>query len=70
MGSPNITRILGIAQRYKVRPSTLMGDDLDEYTAYCFDEACAFIMNKLDLGEEPCFHTKYHSFSDLYSQYQ
>nr|DAD89376.1 MAG TPA: hypothetical protein [Podoviridae sp. ctiJY10] len=42
---------------------------LDEYTAYCFDEACAYIMNKIDSEEEPVFRTKYRSFSDLYSQY-
>ena len=69
MGSRDILRILGIAQRYKIRPSELMGD-LDEYTAYCFDEACAYIMNRIDSGEEICIRTRYTSFSDLYSQYQ
>lgn len=44
--------------------------DLDEYTAYCFDEACAYIMNRVDSGEEICIRTRYTSFSDLYSQYQ
>lgn len=69
VGSPDILRILGIAQRYKVRPSELMGT-LDEYTAYCFDEACAYIMLMMDSKEEPMFHTRYRSFSDLYAQYK
>lgn len=41
----------------------------DEYTAYCFDEACCYIRNKLDNGEQPSFRVKYKSFSDLYKKY-
>ena len=33
-----------------------MGID-DEYTAYCFNEACAQIMYRLEKGEEPYFKT-------------
>ncbi len=54
---------------YKVRPSTLL-DIMDSYTAYCFDEACAFIIGKLEKGEEPQFKTKYKSFRDMYAQYR
>lgn len=25
----------------------------DDYTAFCFDEACAFILAKMNDGEEP-----------------
>lgn len=61
---------MGVAQRYKVRPSTLLGSEIDEYTAYCFDEACAYIASRVDAGDEPQFEVHYSSFSALYSQYQ
>lgn len=53
---------------YKRKPSSLM-DIGDAYTAFCFDEACAYIMQKLEKGEEPQFKKKYKSFKDLYAQY-
>lgn len=59
---------MGTAQRYKVRPSELMGIE-DPYTAFCLDEACALIAVKLDNGEEITFVTKYKSFSDIYKDY-
>lgn len=63
-----------MSQRYNERPSVLLGID-DEYSAYCFDEACALIMTHLDNKEEPTFAQKnkpghkYTSFSDLYAKY-
>lgn len=51
-----------------MRPSSLLGID-DYYTAYCFDEACAYIMTRIDNKEEPVFQRKYSSFSELYSQF-
>ena len=42
------------AQRYKLLPSQILNIE-DEYTAFCFDEACAFIMGKIDNKEEPNF---------------
>lgn len=68
MASPNIQSLLAISQRYKERPSKLLGE-MDEYTAYCLDEACAYIMARLDNEEEMYFKTKYKSFHDLYAQY-
>ena len=35
------------------RPSEMIGIE-DTYTAFCFDEACALIVTKLEKGEEPC----------------
>lgn len=61
--------MLSLAQRYNVRPSSLLGE-LDDYTAYCFDEACAVIMTHLDKDEEPTFVEKYSSFSSLYAKYE
>lgn len=52
-----------------VRPSALLGLD-DPYTAYCFDEACAYIRARVDKGEELCFKKKYKSFSDIYKEYR
>lgn len=56
---------------FKKRPSTFF-DIYDEYTAYCFDMACAFIQSKINEGEEPNFNRnkKYSSFSELYKQYK
>lgn len=64
-----ILNVLGLANVYKVRPSTLL-DIVDPYTAYCFDEACAYIIGKLEKGEEPNFRKKYTSFREIYAQYK
>ena len=61
--------MLGLANVYKVRPSTLL-DIMDPYTAYCFDEACAYITGQLEKGEEPQFKRKYKSFKEMYAQYK
>ena len=39
---------------YQERPSNILGID-DEYTSFCFDEACAYIMSKIDDGKKPKF---------------
>ena len=41
-----------MARMYQERPSNILGID-DEYTSFCFDEACAYIMSKIDDGEKP-----------------
>lgn len=61
--------VLGMMQRFNVRPSEIMAID-DPYTAYCLDEACLYIVNQLDKGEEICFRPQYTSFTELYAQYQ
>lgn len=43
-----------MAKQYRIRPSELLNIE-DEYTAFCFDEACAFISNNLESGKEPGF---------------
>ncbi len=58
-----------MSRRYKKTPSELLAVK-DEYTAYCLDEACAFIMGKLDAGEEILFKKHYSSFHDIYAQYE
>ena len=51
----------------KCRPSTLL-DITDSYTAYCFDEACTYIKEMINKGEEPVFEKKYNSFADMYKE--
>ena len=43
-----------MANLYNCRPSTLLNLQ-NEYDAYCFDEACAYIRMKMKDGEEPQF---------------
>ena len=66
--SRRILNMINMARYYNVKPSDLL-DEIDPYTAYCFDEACMFIMRKIDDGEEPQFHRHYNSFSELYKEY-
>ena len=45
----------------------------DEYTAYCFDEACAYMIKRIENGDEPDFSVfkgkrHYSSFSEMYKQ--
>ena len=53
---------------YKCRPSTLI-DIYDPYTAFCFDEACAYIIRQMEEGKEPAFTLKFNSFKDMYKYY-
>lgn len=39
---------------YRSKPSEVLNIS-DEYTAFCFDEACASIMARMQNGEEPVF---------------
>lgn len=61
--------VLGLANVYKTRPSILL-DVMDPYTAFCFDEACTYIMGMVEKGEEPQFRKRYKSFKDIYKQYE
>lgn len=59
-----------------IRPSEIMGID-DVYTAFCFDEACAFIISEIQDGKEPIIGPKnkdskgttLNKPSDLYNKY-
>ena len=59
---------------YPCRPSQLMGIK-DEYTAFCFDEACAFIIRQIKDGKEPIMRVEdnnivYNKPSDLYNRFK
>lgn len=45
--------VIHMAQTYKCRPSELL--NLDGYEAYCFDEACAYIISELQEKKTPRF---------------
>lgn len=55
-----------MAQRYRKTPAEILSIS-DQYTAYCFNEACAVIMSHMDNKEEPTFTSRYKSFTDLYN---
>ncbi len=42
----------------------------DEYTAFCFNQAVAYIRYKIEAGEELIFENKKSSFSDMYKQFE
>lgn len=71
--SRKIESILMMSKLYKCRPSELMGR-VDEYTAFCFDEACAYIIAKLQNDEKPRYkewgviEKHYKNFSDMYKE--
>lgn len=58
------------------RPSDLLDID-DAYTAFCFNEACAFIIKKLQDGETPILRNEseedkkkvYSKPSDFYKKF-
>lgn len=63
-----------MSKLYRVRPSEILGI-IDVYTAYCLDEACAYIISKIQKGEEPDFNIQkeslekqhYSSLRDMYN---
>ena len=65
MTTKRILNIIALAKKYSKLPSELI-HVCDEYTAFCFDEACAIIANRIESGEEPQFVVKYRSFTELY----
>lgn len=48
-------RVVGVyaSLGLNIRPSDFVGINEDEYTRFCFDEAFAFILAKLKMGETP-----------------
>lgn len=62
-----------MSRLYNCRPSDVM-NITDDYTAFCFDEACAYIRIKLDAGEVPNYEmneeaieqNEYSNFKDFY----
>ena len=62
-----------MANIYQCRPSVLLNLG-DEYLAYCFDEACAYIKMRIQEGIEPTFKDtekpkRFKRASDFYKSY-
>lgn len=77
VASGRVLRVLGVYKTLDIhiRPSEFIGIE-DEYTAFCFDEACAFIIAQLKDGKEPIVSlgspdeaTKATRPSDVYKKY-
>lgn len=73
--SGEVLRLIGVCGTFDChcRPSEMMGIE-DTYTAFCFDEACAFIIQKIRDGEKPIIKVEgdkliYRKPSDLYRKY-
>lgn len=72
-----IENIIAMSEIYKCRPSDIMKIG-DEYTAFCFDEACAFIKMMLQDGKKPIYKEErkkkvkknYKSFKDFYNDFK
>lgn len=60
-----INELINMMNLYRCRPSELLHVD-EEYAAWCLDEACAYVKMKIDEGNEPIFHKRYTSPSELY----
>lgn len=52
-----MNRILNLAKSQNQKPSNVLCIE-DEYTAFCFDEACEYIMINIRNGEEPQYEKK------------
>lgn len=70
--SPQLMSVLVMSKRFSRPPSEIIGVQ-DPYDAFCFDEACMFIMYKLDSGEKIKYHQDegkeekhYSKLSDMY----
>lgn len=60
--------VIATARKFKKLPSEVICCE-DEYTAYCFDEACSYILSRIEQGEEPRFSVRRKSFKDVYKAY-
>lgn len=68
--SNKLQTVLYMSKRYNQLPSAILHIE-DDYTAFCFDEACSEIIARIEAGEEPVWkseweHKSYSKFSDLY----
>ena len=62
--------LLGMASLYQCRPSQILIPEWDEYTQFCLDEACAYILSRMKdpkNPEEPKFRKHYSSLHELYN---
>lgn len=70
MKSQQILNILAITKKFSCLPSVVMNID-SEYSAYCFNEACMFLLQALEDGKKLKFTGKeqkkhFRSASEMY----
>ena len=58
-----------MCKMYNKTPAEYLYVD-DEYTAFCLNEACAYIRQRIEDKEIPQFVKVYKSFSDIYKKYE
>ncbi len=69
VSSEQVLDIIAQSKLFSKTPSELLFIE-DEYTAFCLNQACAYIRAKIEYEkEEPTFTKEYSSFSQLYSPY-
>ena len=52
VSSEKVLNVINMASTWKKRPSEILNIE-EEYDAYCFDEACTYILNKLKDDKKP-----------------
>ena len=64
-----------MSKQYGCLPSQILGIE-DNYTAFCFNEACCEIMLRIQNDEKPIYiedreqkQKEYSNFKDFYKQY-
>ena len=62
--SRGLNRILNLAKVQGKTPSEVMGID-DEYTAFCFDEACDYLVKRVLKGDDPRYEKKKKKVSSM-----
>lgn len=75
VSNPKIESVLVIARQYNCLPSSVVGIE-DNYTAFCFNEACSYIRQRMDNGDEPIYQIdeeqnkmNYSCASEFFKQY-
>lgn len=81
--SSDIESVILQSKLYNCLPSRIIGinEFEDSYTAFCFNEACAYIRVKIEEGKKPRYKDKekrqnkvvvknYKSFKEFYKQYE
>lgn len=72
VASDKILNIIDMAKMYNTLPSKILNVK-DEYTAFCLNQACAYIRDMKESGAEPISNMerkKCTSFSDLYAKFK
>ncbi|MBC5786922.1 MULTISPECIES: hypothetical protein [Clostridiaceae] len=61
--------VIAIANHSHTSPSQVMGID-DPYTAYCFDETCLYISQRMERGDRPRYLVQCNGFREFYDRIQ